>query len=70
MSASLEEIALRLAPSLRDKFDLSGGAQWGNPGDPSGIDQWVDLSFKAAAAFKAKAQMFENAVSAVTEAKK
>lgn len=55
MSLSLEEIAVQLAPCLKDKFDLSGGAQWGHPGDPAAMDQWVTMSFQAAAAFKAKA---------------
>lgn len=46
MSAPLDDIALQLAPSLRDKFDFSVPAQF---------DEWAALSYQAAGAFKAKA---------------
>ncbi len=42
MSASLHEIAVKLAPCLRDKFDFSTDAQF---------KDWVELSYKAAQAF-------------------
>ncbi len=45
MSANIHEIALALAPCLRDKFDFSVDAQF---------KDWADLSYKAAQAFSDK----------------
>lgn len=42
MSANLHQIAVALAPCLRDKFDFSTDAQF---------KEWADISYKAAQAF-------------------
>ena len=42
MTPNLHEIALRLAPALRDKFDFSTDEQF---------KAWADISYKAAKAF-------------------
>ena len=46
----LERIALTLAPSLKDKFDLSVDKDF---------DDWADMSFKAAKAFYNKTEGFK-----------
>jgi hypothetical protein len=46
------EVALRLAPAFRDKFDFSQRSS--RPGDPSHFELLADISFQAAEAFVEK----------------
>jgi hypothetical protein len=46
------EVALRLAPAFRDKFDFSQRSS--RPGDPSHFELLADISFQAAEAMVKK----------------
>ena len=48
------EVAVKLAPSFRDKFDFS--QRDSRPGDPSHFELLADISFKAAEAIVKKAE--------------
>ena len=64
------EVALRLAPAFRDKFDFSQRSS--RPGDPSHFELLADISFQAAEAFVEKIDqvMIEAEAEEEIEAKK
>ena len=64
------EVALRLGPAFRDKFDFSQRSS--RPGDPSHFELLADISFQAAEAFVEKIDqvMIEAEAEEEIEAKK